>query len=188
VGDPSVLKDENDYRLLGNYVSCFLGLADTLRRAKQYEEAIEVANRVSELLPYDWKPYAYLLQLYAESEQPDDSVLRVIQRAEEVVQGSKALAEQELIERLYFNLGYTYRQRGQTQKAIDSMNKILSINKSFKQAFEALVGIYYAQKDKESLTELLETWIMNNPEDSLRVSNMLSQLKSPDFQFMENPQ
>jgi len=188
VGDPSVHKDENDYRLLGNYVSCFLGLADTLRRANQYQEAIGVANRVSELLPYDWKPYAYLLQLYAESEQPEDSVLRVIQRAEEVVQGSKALAEQELIERLYFNLGYTYKQRGQTQKAIDSMNKILSINKKFKPAFEALVAIYYAEQNKESLTELLETWVANNPGDTTRILSMLNQLRSPDFKFMERPQ
>ena len=187
VGDPSVHKDENDYRLLGNYVSCFLGLADTLRRAKQYEEAIGVANRVSELLPYDWKPYAYLLQLYAESEQPEDSVQRVIQRAEEVVAKTKAIAEGQLIERLYFNLGYTYRQRGQTQKAIDSMNKILSINKNFRQALEALVSIYYAEKDKESLTKLLETWVENNPDDA-RSMTMLNQIKSPDFKFMERPQ
>ena len=188
VGDPSVHKDENDHRLLGNYISCFLGLADTLRRANQYEEAIGVANRVSELLPYDWKPYAYLLQLYAESEQPEDSVQRVIQRAEEVVAKTKTIAEEQLIERLYFNLGYTYRQRGQTQKAIDSMNKILSINKNFRQALEALVSIYYAEKDKESLTKLLETWVANNPEDTTRILSMLKQLKSPDFKFMERPQ
>ena len=187
VGDPSVHKDENDYRLLANYTSCFLGLADTLRRAKQYQEAIGVANRVSELLPYDWKPYAYLLQLYAESEQPDDSVQKVIQRAEAVVKKTKALAEEELIERLYFNLGYTYKQRGETQKAIDSMNKILSINENFRPALEALVSIYYAEKDKESLTKLLETWVENNPDDA-QTMTMLNQIKSPDFEFMKRPQ
>ena len=187
VGDPSVHKDDNDYRLLANYTSCFLGLADTLRRAKQYQEAIGVAKRVSELLPYDWRPYAYILQLYAESEQPEDSVQKVLKRAEEVVQESKALVEQQFIERLYFNLGYTYKQRGETQKAIDSMNKILSMNKTFKPALEALVGIYYAEKDKESLTKLLETWVENNPEDAQTVT-MLNQVKSPDFKFMERPQ
>jgi len=188
VGDPSVYKDENDHRLLANYTSCFLGLADTLRRAKQYQEAIEVANRVSALLPYDWKPYAYLLQLYAESEQPDDSVQKVIERAEKMVKRTKALAQEQLVERLYFNLGYTYKQRGETQKAIDSMNKILSINKNFRPALEALVSIYYAEKDKESLTQLLETWVANNPEDTTRILSMLNQLKSPDFEFMKRPQ
>jgi len=187
VGDPSVHKDQNDYRLLANYTSCFLGLADTLRRAKQYEEAIEVANKVSHLLPYDWRPYAYLLQLYAESRQPEDSVQMVLKRAEETVQESNALAEEEFIEKLYFNLGYTYKQRGETQKAVDSMNKILSINKNFRPALEALVSIYYAEKDKESLTKLLETWVENNPKDAQTMS-MLNQLKSPDFEFMKRPQ
>lgn len=187
VGDPSVHKDENDYRLLANYTSCFLGLADTLRRGKQYEDAIQVANKVSELLPYDWRPYAYLLQLFAESKQPEDSVRRVIGRAEEIVQESEALAKEDFIERLYFNLGYTYKQRGETQRAIDSMNKILTINKTFRPALEALVSIYYAEKNKEDLTRLLEAWVQNNPDDSQTMS-MLNQLKSPDFQFMDRPQ
>ena len=186
VGDPSVHKDENDRRLLANYTSCFLGLADTLRRAKQFGEAIQVANRVSDLLPYDWRPYAYVLQLYAESDQPEDSIQRILHRAEEVVKENQALAEEELIERLYFNLGYKYKERGETRKAIDSMKKILSINESFKPALEALVSIYYAERDKESLTELLETWVENNPEDA-RSINMLNQIKSPDFEFIQRP-
>jgi tetratricopeptide (TPR) repeat protein len=186
VGDPSVIKDENDYRLLANYTSCFLGLADTLRRAKDYDQAIEVANRVSDLLPYDWRPYAYLLQLFAESSQPDDSVQRVIQRAEEVVKESEALAQEEFIERLYFNLGYTYKKYGENRKAIDSMNKILAINKTFRPALEALVSIYYAEKNKEDLTRLLERWVESNPDDAQSMG-MLNQLKSPDFKFMESP-
>jgi tetratricopeptide (TPR) repeat protein len=186
VGDPSVHKDENDYRLLANYTSCFLGLADTLRRAKQYGEAVEVANRVSDLLPYDWRPYAYLMQLFAEWNQPEDSVQRVITRAQEVVKESEVLADEEFLERLYFNLGYTYKQRGQNQKAIDSMNKILSMNKTFRPALEALVSIYYADKNKDELTELLETWVENNPEDAQSMS-MLQQIKSPDFDFMKRP-
>jgi tetratricopeptide (TPR) repeat protein len=187
VGDPSVHKDENDYRLLANYTSCFLGLADTLRRAGEYEDAIQVANKVADLLPYDWRPYAYLLQLFAESQQPQDSVQRIMSLAEVVVGESEALANEEFIERLYFNLGYTYKQRGETQRAIDSMNKILTINKTFRPALEALVSIYYAEKNKEGLTELLETWLRNNPDDA-QTMTMLNQLKSPDFQFMDRPQ
>jgi tetratricopeptide (TPR) repeat protein len=186
VGDPTVHKDENDYRLLANYTSCFLGLADTLRRGKQYSEAIEVAQRVTELLPYDWRPYAYLLQLYAESGQPDDSVDMVFEKAQEVVRESETLAEQDFLERLYFNLGYSYKQRGETQRAKDSMNKILSFNRNFKPALEALVSIYYAEQDKESLAELLETWVANNPDDA-QSTTMLNQVKSPDFKFMDRP-
>jgi tetratricopeptide (TPR) repeat protein len=187
VNDPKVYKDENDKRLLANYTSCFLALADTLRRAKKYDEAIEVGKKVSDLLPEDWRPYAYLMQLYGESEQPQDSIDRVIEQATRVVQASGELEGQNFIERLHFNLGYTYKRKGQTQKAIDSMNKILAMNGSFRPALEALVNIYYSNEDKESLTELFETWVSNNPTDAQAVS-MLNQLKSPDFKFTTPPQ
>jgi tetratricopeptide (TPR) repeat protein len=186
VSDPSVHKDENDIRLLANYVSCFLGLADTLRRAKQYNEAEEVARKISDLLPYDWKPYAYLFQLYAESGASDEQVKSVMHQAEEVAQKSKGLVDQDFVEKLYFNLGYVYKQHGENQKAMDSMKRILSMNKKFRPAFEALVSIYYAQRDKGNLTQLLESWLQNNPDDAQTMS-MLDQLKSPDFKFMESP-
>jgi tetratricopeptide (TPR) repeat protein len=187
VNDPKVHKDENDERLLANYTSCFLGLADTLRRAKQYDEAVRVTRRVAELLPTDWRPYAYLMQLFGESDQPQDSIDKVLEQVEQVVQASKELQGQDFIERMYFNLGYTYKRNGQTQKAIDSMNKILAMNKSFSPALEALVNIYYANKDKESLTNLLETWVSNNPTDAKAMA-MLNQVKSPDFKFATPPQ
>jgi Tfp pilus assembly protein PilF len=104
-----------------------------------------------------------------------------------VVQSDEELKAQNFMERLYFNLGYTYKQRGQTQKAIDSMNKILSFNKSFRPALEALVSIYYTNKDKEELTRLFETWVSNNPTDA-QASAMLNQLRSPDFKFTNPPQ
>jgi tetratricopeptide (TPR) repeat protein len=186
VNDPKIYKDDNDDRLLENYTSCFLALADTLRKAKQYDEAIRVTKRVSQLLPADWRPYAYLMQLYGESDQPQDSIDRVLQQANQVVQSNKDLQAQDFIEKLYFNLGYTYKQRGQTQKAIDSMNKILAVNKSFRPALEALINIYYTNKDKEALIRLFETWVANNPTDA-QASGMLNQLRSPDFKFASPP-
>ncbi|KPK74521.1 MAG: hypothetical protein AMJ89_06080 [candidate division Zixibacteria bacterium SM23_73] len=187
VSDPKVYKDENDNRLLANYTSCFLGLADTLRRAKQYDEAIQVTKKVSELLPTDWRPYAYLMQIFGESEQPQDSIDKVVEQAKQALQASEELEGQNLIERLYYNLGYTYKRQGRTQKAIDSMNKILAMNRSFQPALEALAGIYYANKDKEALTKLFETWVSNNPTDA-RAVDMLNQLRSPDFKFASPPQ
>jgi len=186
VNDPKVYKDGNDKRLLANYVSCFLGLADTLRRAKQYDEAIQVTKKVSELLPTDWKPYAYLMQIYGESDQPQDSIDRVLEQATRVVQASEELKAQNIIERLYFNLGYTYKLQGQTQRAIESMDKILAMNKNFRPALEALINIYYTNEDKEALTKLFETWVSNNPTDAKAVA-MLNQLRSPDFKFGSPP-
>lgn len=164
-----------------------MGLADTLRRAKQYDQAIQVTKKISAYLPSDWRPYAYLMQLYGESDQPQDSINKTLEQAQRVVQASQELKGQDLIERVYFNLGYTYKQSGKTQKAIDSMNRILAMNRSFRPALQALVEIYYTNKDKESLTKLFENWVANNPTDAQAV-NMLTQLKSPDFKFPGPPQ
>ncbi len=185
VNDPKVYKDENDFRLLANYTSCFLSLADTLRRAKQYQEATQVAEKVSDLLPYDWRPYAYLLQIYAEQDQGGDQIQKVLKRAEEAAKQPEGYVEDDFLEKLYFNLGYTYRQLGKSQNAIDEMKKILVMNKKFRPAFETLVSIYYAQREKEGLTRVLEDWLTNNPADSIQVISMLNQIKSPDFKFME---
>jgi len=184
VNDPKVHKDENDFRLLANYTSCFLSLADTLRKAKNYPEAIQVAQRVSELLPYDWRPYAYLLQVYAEQEQGGEQIQKVLRQAEEVAQSSPGLLEDDFLEKLYFNLGYTYRQLGKSQNAVVEMKKVLTMNKKFRPAFEAIVSIYYAQKDQSGLIQTLENWVANNPED-VQTAAMLNQVKSPDFKFME---
>jgi Tfp pilus assembly protein PilF len=127
------------------------------------------------------------MQVYGEADQPQDSIDKVFQQANRVVQNSEELKAQNFMEKLYFNLGYTYKQRGQTQKAIDSMNKILSFNKSFRPALEALVSIYYTNKDKEDLTKLFETWVSNNPTDA-QAAAMLNQLRSPDFKFTNPPQ
>jgi tetratricopeptide (TPR) repeat protein len=187
VNDPRIHKDENDERLLANYTSCFLGLADTLRKAKKYDEAIQVTRKVTQLLPTDWRPYAYLMQLYGETDEPQDSIDKVVQQVKQLVQASKELNAQDFIERIYFNLGYTYKQRGQTQKAIDTMNRILAMNKSFRPALEALSSIYYTNQDKEGLIQLFETWVSNNPADA-QAAGMLTNLRSPDFKFASPPQ
>jgi hypothetical protein len=60
------------------------------------------------------------------------------------------------------------------------------VNKSFRPALEALINIYYTNKDKEALIRLFETWVANNPTDA-QASGMLNQLRSPDFKFASPP-
>jgi tetratricopeptide (TPR) repeat protein len=170
LSDPRVYKDWNDERLVVNYSQIFLNLADTLRRAKEYEKALQIARRNIEVLPYDWRPYAFVVQVYAEMDKPE--------KAEEFIRNSKNMGEQ----RLYFNLGYTYNLLGKEDKAIEIMHKILSIDPSFRSAYEFLVSIYYQKKDRDSLEKLVRRWITDNPTDDYSVA-LLAQITKPEFVF-----
>ncbi len=170
LSDSSVYKDENEKRLTVNYSSIFLNLADTLRRAKEYEQGIQIARKNIEILPQDWRPYAFIVQVYAETDE--------IQKAEEFIKNSRGIEK----ERLYFNLGYAFKELGKEDKAIEIMYKILSFNPSFKPAYEFLVATFYKKQDKDSLEKLLRRWITDNPADDYAAA-LLAQLTKPGFVF-----
>jgi tetratricopeptide (TPR) repeat protein len=65
LGDSTIYKDENDIRLVANYVSGFLQLADTLKNAGQIDKAVSVTTRAIQIFPDEWRSRAYLAGLYA---------------------------------------------------------------------------------------------------------------------------
>jgi hypothetical protein len=172
ISDPKVKKDENEERLLSNYISCYMALADTLRRAKQYNEAVSIADSVIKIFPEDWRAYAFLVQLYGEQDK--------LTEVDRVVREAKGVEP----ERLYFNLAFIYQERGETEKSDEVMKKILRINPKFRAAFQVLGNRYWTLKKRQELMDLLSTWIRNNPEDK-DASSFLSALQSPDFRFPE---
>jgi len=170
LSDPGIYKNWNDQRLIVNYSQVFLNLADTLRRAKEYEKAIHIAKKNIEILPYDWRPYAFVVQLYAELDEPEKG-FEFIESSEEVEK-----------DRLYFNLGYAFHQFGKEDKAMEVMDKILSFNPSFRPAYEFLVSTYYKKQDRDSLEELLRRWVTDNPADDYSAA-LLVQITKPGFVF-----
>lgn len=175
ISDPNIIKDENDFRLLANYSSSFLTLADTLRRAGKFKRAEEVALKNLEMLPWDWRPYGFLVQLYGQMERMDEA--QKIMETNEILETDKK-------DYIFLTLASFYRNKGEQDKAVELIEKLLEESPSFKPGLQFLLSHYYQKKQREKLTLLLENWISHNPEDNYARS-VLNQIKSLDFKFPE---
>jgi tetratricopeptide (TPR) repeat protein len=177
LNDPKIYKNENDIRLVTNYGTAFLTLADTLRRAGKYDEAIQIAQKNLEILPNDWKPLAFLVQVYSDKGEID--------KAEELLKNAEDL-DKERLQQIYMSLVAMYQMNGETQKALEMANTLLQKNPKFRPAFQFLFTHYYQTKDQEQLVNLLRLWVAQNPDDNSAVQ-ALNQISSPDFNFPESP-
>jgi tetratricopeptide (TPR) repeat protein len=177
LNDPKVYKNENDRRLIANYGTAFLTLADTLRRSGEYDEATKIAHKNLEILPDDWKPYAFLIQLYTDKGE--------IEKAEELLKKAEGV-EDERINQIYLSLAAIYKRDGENQKALDLVHKLLSENPQFRPAFQFLFTHYYQGKDREKLMQVLKEWISHNPDDNYALQ-ALNQISSTDFNFPKPP-
>jgi len=170
LADPKVYKDWNEENMTVNYSVIFLNLADTLRRAKEYEKAIQIAEKNIEILPQNWQPYAFIVQVYGQMGET--------QKAYGFIQNSKGIEK----ERLYFNLGFTLKTLGKEDQAIEVMYKILSLNPKYAPAFKFLEATYYLKQDRDTLEKLLRDWLAKNPEDDSSAA-LLGQITKPGFTF-----
>lgn len=142
IADPSVHKDDNDRRLVMNYVVAMLQLADEFRARGEIDSAIVLARRAIELQPQDapWQVSAYLASIYAgqgnlgeikrladASSQGENVYLAVSQemigkqqldKAEEILK--MAFSEYPFSLPILNNLGALYFQRGDSA-AFDSL-------------------------------------------------------------------
>ena len=170
LSDPKVYKDWNEVNMTVNYSGIFLNLADTLRKAREYEKAIQIAEKNIGILPQNWQPYAFIVQVYGQMGET--------QKAYEFIQNSKGIEK----ERLYFNLGYTLKNTGKEDQAIEVMYKILSLNPKYVPAFKFLEATYYLKQDRNTLEKLLRDWLAKNPEDDSSAA-LLGQITKPGFTF-----
>jgi tetratricopeptide (TPR) repeat protein len=154
LNDPEVYKNENDTRLIANYVSTFLQLAEYYRNEGRIEEAIAQAREAAELYTDSYRPYLYLAQLYSETGQLD--------KVEQMVETCRP----ELGERLYINSAYALSTIGDTAKAVELFKKALRRYPDSKSAMQLLANIYYRSKRYKEVLELLDAWINTHPEDA----------------------
>ena len=80
LNDPSIYKNENTRRLIANYISTFLIVADTLRRAGDLTEAERFVRMGLSYLPENEEAYIYLSEMFGSQGRVEelDSLLSVI--------------------------------------------------------------------------------------------------------------
>ncbi|MGB2697959.1 MAG: tetratricopeptide repeat protein, partial [Candidatus Zixiibacteriota bacterium] len=164
-------------RLTANYGTAFLTLADTLRRSGKHDEAMEIAQKNMEILPDDWKPFAFLIQLYADKGESE--------KAEELLKKAEGV-DLERINQIYLSLAAIYQRDGENQKALDLVHRLISENPHFRPAFQFLFTNYYQNQQQEKLVQVLRDWVSHNPDDNYAVQ-ALNQISSPDFNFPKPP-
>ena len=67
IGGAEVFKDDNDYRLISNYVAAIFQVVDDYERKGHSDSALVMAEAAIDLRPpsYMWQAYAYLFKLYS---------------------------------------------------------------------------------------------------------------------------
>jgi len=153
VNDPTVYKDEATRRINNNYVQGFLLLADSLRRAGEYNEALKYVERSLELVPESFDNYAYASQLLAEMGRMDTLMT--------FVEEAPTLRKKEL----YFNWAISARISGRMDDAIEVLKIIRARYPEYVDAFRQLGAMYYQLKRYSDLSDLIDVWLVTHPED-----------------------
>jgi tetratricopeptide (TPR) repeat protein len=154
IADPTVYKDENVGRVIGNYSQGFLVLADSLRRIKDYNGALEFVRRGLQVLPSSLELYLYAVQLFTEAGRVD-TIRTFIDNA--------PVAEKS---RLYYNWGLSARAAGRMDEAVLALELTHQMYPEYVDGYHALVSFYYQNKQYSKLRQTVAEWVKRHPDDS----------------------
>jgi tetratricopeptide (TPR) repeat protein len=153
--DPTVYKDENTSRLVGNYFSTFLIVADEFRKRGNIDKAEEYAMKGVTTLPTDADGLLYLSQLYADYDRADrlDTLLQI------------AAVNPIDRNRVETNVALAYRASGDTARAAEILLGVLDRQPDYEMAFRTLVQVYFNQARYDTLTTIVDDWMSRHPDD-----------------------
>jgi hypothetical protein len=180
VADPNVYKDENDYRLIANYVSAMFQMVDAYEKQGSSDSALVIAEKAVALRPAlsMWQAYAYLVKLYAYNGKLDGVDTIVAELTPETGEKVLLAVGQDLIMNKHF------------QEASALLRKALDRNPSSFPALNNLVVIYYQRGDSalaEATIGKFRTQNVGDPELMRSVDEMLQRLKPSQTAISETP-
>jgi tetratricopeptide (TPR) repeat protein len=157
VGDSAVYKDENSSRLTNNYAAGFLYVAEALRKKGEFQRAIEIVNQSLAVVPGQWQTYAYLMRLYCDVDS--------LERAREVARLLPAGTDSNNV---WIAIASDYwRGGGDKLHAYRILNdRIAQESGDNRSAFQQLLAFYYQDKEYDSLSNLLNRWMIVHPNDT----------------------
>lgn len=153
IADSTVYKDSRTLTLVGNYTTGLMLMADSLRKLKDYDEAIRLTEFAGVIVPHENATVNYLTQLYVESGR--DSLVPELY--------SRVTPEQ--VKEIYFVRAMAHRYMGQKEWARDILETTLDSFPYFWDAMEKYVQYYYEVGDLEKARMLMEGWLSRFPDD-----------------------
>jgi tetratricopeptide (TPR) repeat protein len=169
LADSTIYLDERTRSLSGNYTTALLLMADSLRRIKDFDPAIEITKKALEIVPFDYQTYNYLTQLYVEAGQ-DDKIPGLLDK----VPPSQKRA-------IYYVWGLAEKYMGDREQAAAILRATLDSFPSFNDAFREYTLLLYEDKQMDSLKSVVQRWLVNNPHDeqARRIMQELFHQSSP---------
>jgi len=153
ISDSTIYKNESTRRLINNYAQGFLLLADSLRKAKDYDGAFEHIKKGLKILPKSNDIYVYLAQLFGEMGRLDTL---------EAFVSSTPVQDKKM---LYFNWAISARIAGRQDEAIKVLERTHQLYPDYVNAFQALAGTLYRTQQYSKLRVLVTNWVARHPED-----------------------
>ncbi len=160
INDPDFTKTESDRRLISNYASGFLFIANAKREEGDLRGAAEEVKRAMEIMPHQWQPYVFMAQLAGDMGDPTE--LRAVME--------KALAADIPIpdlDQIAQTVYHSYERLGEKDLGKEMLHTALTAVPTLESSFKTLVRAYHAENNFDSILSLLQTWVKHNPHDSL---------------------
>lgn len=155
VNDSTVFKKETTRRIVDNYATSILFVADSYRREGDIDSALSAAAFAARLRPRLKQPRAYIVQLAGEHGRRE-------------IYDSLVLASvPEMRPMLHYNYGLSAELSGEKESAMVGYRNALAIDPRHDQAFRRVAALLYEAGDYESLLPLIDGWIDANPGDSV---------------------
>ncbi|MBU1320254.1 MAG: DUF2723 domain-containing protein [candidate division Zixibacteria bacterium] len=165
VTDTTLYKDENADRLVNNYISGFLFMADTLQRAGRIDEAASEIRKGIGLVGGGLEPWAYLCRMYTMNGRLDDAI-KVLDEAPD------DLPKRTLKQFIAAGLS----DAGRKAEARAYFEDIYRSNPGWRDGFNELFRFYFDQQMQAELARLLYDYTNANPGDA-QIAAAYQQLK-----------
>jgi len=158
--DTTIYKNENDTRLIANYVSGFLQLADTLKRMDQMDRAIEVVEKSIRIFPNEWRHRAYLVSLYAQAGE--------IAKIDEAIKG----VENDKIVTVLTSAAQEAHLNKNLEEAVELLKMALRYEPNSVMAFNNLVYLESQLGRTEAVDSLARAWRVQHANDATALTNL----------------
>jgi hypothetical protein len=155
VNDSTVYKKETTVRIVDNYATGILFVADSYRRQGDIDSAIVSAAFAARLRPGLEQPRAYIVQLAGEHglDHVYDSLVSAS------APGMRAF--------LHYNYALSAEISGHKDVATAGYSRALATNPAHGQAFRRVAALLYEARNYQTLLPLIDQWIEQNPVDSI---------------------
>jgi len=152
--DTTIYKSARAASLAANYSTVLILMADSLRKADRYEDAIAEVKKAMEIIPNEYQSHNFLVRLYAESGR-DSLIPELIESVPEVNRVD-----------MRYVWGRTLEDLDLKDEALEMQKEIYTEYPNFRDAFMAYTRLLYRKEQYEDLLGVVNEWLRRHPADN----------------------